>query len=155
MAKIGRDVGPSDIDNPSMPPVINEDGERFDRQDAEKTDAEHVSWTDQGRENLIEGVTDEDGAQAARTPGESSNTDTDSGGDETDDSAGGFTPTGVETVDLDQNDDDAAEEFDPGRHTVSEVNQYLEQQDDPVERQRVIDAERAGRNRSGIRATQQ
>ncbi len=128
MAKISRHGGPSNIEDPALPPVINtETGERVDRQDAKATDEQHVSWTEGGRENLIEGVDEDAQARAA----EARDTDTDTGeatGDEVDDA------------------------FDPGAHSVSEVRQYLDATDDPTERQRVVDAERAGRNRSGIKA---
>lgn len=146
MAKIGRDVGPSNVDDPAMPPVLNAEGERFDRQDAEATDEQHVSWTDQGRESLIEGVVDEEGAQAARTPGDTTADET--AGDTTADEDGVVDSD----EDLEDDTDDAADEFDPNQHTVAEVNEYLGAVDDPAERDRVIAAERAGRNRSGIRA---
>jgi len=46
---------------------------------------------------------------------------------------------------------EGGEQFDPADHTVSEVNEYLSTADDR-EARRVVAAERAGRNRSGVRA---
>lgn len=48
--------------------------------------------------------------------------------------------------------DDPEPEFDPGRHTVGEVNARLRSAD-PGERDRILAAERAGKNRSGIAGT--
>lgn len=161
MAKISRHGGPSSVDDPNLPPVLNEEtGERVDRQDAERTDAEHVSWTDRGRENLVVGV-DEDAAARAdeararlaeSEPGSAEQGErSEDGPDETGDAALAaereqFRPADAEPATVDEDD-----VFDPGQHTVSQVNEYLEAQDDDVERRRVLDAERAGRNRSGVR----
>lgn len=41
--------------------------------------------------------------------------------------------------------------FDPADHTVAEVNEYLATADD-AERQRVLDAEKDGQNRSSVKA---
>lgn len=56
--------------------------------------------------------------------------------------------------DGDHDDDDADEEYDPGQYTVGEVNAYIEQaraEGNHDEATRVLQAERDGRNRSGIR----
>jgi hypothetical protein len=132
MAKISRHGGPSNIEDPTMPPVINEEtGERVDRQDAKATDEQHVSWTEGGRENLIEGVDEDAQARAADA--------------REDDSEGETYYDGPGVADTD-------EAFDPGAHSVAEVRQYLDATDDPTEKQRVLDAEKAGRNRAGIKA---
>lgn len=123
MAKISKHGGPSNIEDPTMPPVINQEtGERVDRQDAQATDEQHVSWTDRGTENLIEGVNEQAQARAADADNEQADAE-----------------------------GDTSEQFDPGAHTTSQVNEYLATAD-PTERQRVLDAEKAGQNRRGIRA---
>ncbi|MEU0465024.1 hypothetical protein ABZ215_13555 [Amycolatopsis sp. NPDC006131] len=59
--------------------------------------------------------------------------------------------TGDEAAEQEATGDEAAgaEPFDPGDHTVTEVMAYLDDADD-VERARVLDAEKAGKNRRGI-----
>lgn len=156
MAKIAKDAGPSNVHEDRFPPVLTEDGERLDRQDAEQTDAEHVSWTDLGRENTVGTVvepgqgTPAEGTAAQNQEGSSDvQPDTDQDDDENEGGEGGG--GALPTSDPRAEDSDVDEAFDPGQHTVADVNEYLEATDDPAERQRVIAAERAGRNRSGIR----
>lgn len=51
-----------------------------------------------------------------------------------------------------QHDEDEAQ-YDPGEHTVADVNAYVAARSaagDSAEVQRVLDAERAGRNRKGV-----
>jgi hypothetical protein len=43
------------------------------------------------------------------------------------------------------------QQFDPSEHTVDEVNEHLAKADD-AERQRVLDAEKSGKNRSTVAA---
>lgn len=50
----------------------------------------------------------------------------------------------VETTDI------AGKQFDPSEHGVDSVNDYLRLTGDPVERARVLQAERAGKNRKTV-----
>ena len=56
--------------------------------------------------------------------------------------------TGINAVDADEAEAQG-EEFNPDNHTVAEVNNYLSDASDE-ERERVLEAERAGQNRSTI-----
>jgi hypothetical protein len=55
-------------------------------------------------------------------------------------------PVGIISDEPDPQSDD--EGFDPGEHTVAEVEQYLE--DHPDERDAVLDAEASGKSRSSL-----
>lgn len=66
-----------------------------------------------------------------------------------------FPPTGTTAPSSEPTGEPAeptGDAFDPNTHTVAEVNDYLDNCDDPDERQRVLDAETAGKNRSGVRS---
>ena len=68
---------------------------------------------------------------------------------ETDDPEQGDETSGPALVG--QEHEEGGEQYDPADHTVSEVNEYLSTADDR-EARRVVAAERAGKNRSGVRA---
>jgi hypothetical protein len=57
-------------------------------------------------------------------------------------------PVGIISDDPDPQTDDGDDEFDPSAHTVDEVRDYLDE--NPDDEDRVLAAERAGKNRSSL-----
>lgn len=93
-----------------------------------------TDWTEQGAEM----------PKITRAAGATHELDTEN------DDTGTALPAAVEGDDTEQV---AGEEFDPGAYTVTEVNAYLDEcraDGNPDEATRVLELERAGKNRAGI-----